>query len=90
MNKELGIIVIVAICLLVLLIGLLKRKAELVLNFAVRIVAGAVAVYFTNQLFQSQGSSIAVGMNPYSLLTMGFLGFGGYGLLYGVMIYKSI
>ena len=90
MNKENGICVIVAICILVLLIGLLKRRAELLLNFAVRIVVGAVAIYVTNQFLQTQGSSIAVGINPYSLLTMGFLGFGGYGLLYGILFYQSV
>lgn len=90
MNKEIGIAVILGICVLILLIGLLKRRAEFLLNFVVRVVVGVAAIYFTNQLFVSQGSSIAVGINPVSLVTIGLLGFGGYGLLYGIIIYQNV
>lgn len=90
MNKEIGIAVILGICVLVLLIGLLKRKAGFLLNFVVRVVVGGVAIYGTNQFFLSQGSSIAVGINPTSLITIGLLGFGGYGLLYGIIIYQNV
>ena len=42
--------VIIGICLLVLFIGILKQRADLVLNFVVRMAAGAVAIVFCNQL----------------------------------------
>lgn len=51
MSKETGIAVIVGICLLVLLIGIIKQKAELVVNFVVRMAVGAAAIVFCNQLF---------------------------------------
>ena len=44
MSKETGIMVIIGICLLVLFIGILKQRADLVLNFVVRMAAGAVAI----------------------------------------------
>ena len=40
MSKETGIMVIIGICLLVLFIGILKQRADLVLNFVVRMAAG--------------------------------------------------
>lgn len=89
MNKEIGIAAILVICIVVLCIGMMKQKAEILLNFVVRVVIGAAAVYFTNDILAAQGSSIALGINPTSLLTIGVLGAGGYGLLYGIMIYQS-
>lgn len=90
MSKEMGMAVILGICVLVLLIGLMKQKAELLLNFIVRGAVGGAAIYFTNQMCQSLGSQIAVGLNPISIATVGLLGFGGFGLLYGIMIYSSV
>lgn len=55
MSKETGIMVIIGICLLVLFIGILKQRADLVLNFVVRMAAGAVAIVFCNQLLSKNG-----------------------------------
>lgn len=90
MNKEMGMAVILGICVLVLLIGMMKQKAEIFLNFIVRGAVGAVAIYFTNQFCGNIGSQIMVGINPLSVATIGLLGFGGYGLLYGIMIYHNV
>ena len=74
MSKETGIMVIIGICLLVLFIGILKQRADLVLNFVVRMAAGAVAIVFCNQLLSKNGIDIMVGLNPWSLTTVGLLG----------------
>jgi len=88
MSKETGIMVIIGICLLVLFIGILKQRADLVLNFVVRMAAGAVAIVFCNQLLSKNGIDIMVGLNPWSLATVGLLGAGGFTLLYGIMAYR--
>lgn len=88
MSKETGIAVIVGICLLVLLIGLIKQKAEHVVNFVVRMAVGAAAIVFCNQLLSKNGIDIMVGLNPWSLTTVGLLGAGGFTLLYGIMAYR--
>ena len=88
MSKETGIMVIIGICLLVLFIGILKQRADLVLNFVVRMAAGAVAIVFCNQLLSKNGVDIMVGLNPWSLTTVGLLGAGGFTLLYGIMAYR--
>ena len=85
MSKETGIAVIVGICLLVLLIGIIKQKAEHVVNFVVRMAA---AIVFCNQLLSKNGIDIMVGLNPWSLTTVGLLGAGGFTLLYGIMAYR--
>lgn len=88
MSKETGIAVIVGICLLVLLIGIIKQKAEHVVNFVVRMAVGAAAIVFCNQLLLKNGIDIMVGLNPWSLTTVGLLGAGGFTLLYGIMAYR--
>lgn len=88
MSKETGIAVIVGICLLVLLIGIIKQKAEHVVNFVVRMAVGAAAIVFCNQLLSKNGIDIMVGLNPWSLTTVGLLGVGGFTLLYGIMAYR--
>ena len=90
MSKETGIAVIVGICLLVLLIGIIKQKAEYVVNFVVRMAAGAAAIVFCNQLLSKNGIDIMVGLNPWSLTTVGLLGAGGFTLLYGIMAYRRM
>lgn len=90
MNKEMGIVAIFVICVLVLLIGTMKQKARGLFQFIMRMVVGAAAIFLTNQILLANKSSIAVGMNPFSLLTIGVLGAGGFGLMYGIMIYKSL
>lgn len=90
MNKELGIAVIVGICVIVLVIGLLKKKMELVLAFMVRVVVGVTAIFFANRFLESQSINIMVGVNPVSVLTVGTLGIGGFALLYGIMAYRLL
>ena len=72
-------------CGLVLLIGLLKSRAQILLNFLVRMVLGVIGILFVNNLLATQGISLAVGINPITLLTSGSLGFGGVALLYAIL-----
>lgn len=78
------------VCALVLLITLLKRRAQIVLGFFVRMVLGMICIAFTNDLLATQGIALSVGMNPISLLTTGTLGFGGVALLYGISACKFL
>ena len=70
---------------LILLIALLKRRAQLLLNFLVRMVLGTICIAFVNDLLAAQGVALAVGINPMSLLASGSLGFSGVALMYGIM-----
>lgn len=73
-------------CMLVLIIALLKRRAQVVLNFLVRMALGITCIIFVNQLLEMQGIAVAVGINPITLLTTGMLGFSGVALLYGILL----
>ena len=58
-----------------------------ILNFALRIVYGAIGIQTVNMLLAFGGISISVGLNLVSLLTVGFLGISGLGLLFGITAY---
>lgn len=90
MNQEMGIFVMAAICGFVIVIAVLKKRAQFVLNFFVRTVLGAIVMIFVNDLLKKQGMDLYVGLNTVSLLTAGSLGFPGVVLLYGIMAAKFL
>ncbi len=58
-----GVAVIAGACLLVLFMVLVKRKAELFLNFCLRAVMGAISIYGVNLLLASWEIPCSVGIN---------------------------
>lgn len=84
MNQQICIGIFAAACGMILLIIVLKKKAQFLLNFLVRTVLGAIMILFFNELLNKQGFDINVGLNAASLLTSGVLGFPGVALLYGI------
>jgi inhibitor of the pro-sigma K processing machinery len=85
-----GMAAIVGVCALVLVIGVLGKRAEWLVNFVMRAVMGSVGIYFLNYLFTLQNISLAVGINPATVLTSGILGFPGLVVLYGINLFKIL
>ena len=83
-------VIMVGICVLVLLIGVLKQKAAIVLNLIVRVVVGCVGIILLNDFLQKQGIPVAAGLNPLNLLTIGSLGTSGFALIYGILFYTLL
>ena len=90
MEKMTAFSILGGVLLLVLAIGLCKRQSQVVWNFLIRVVFGAIAVFLTNDFLAAQGISHAVGLNPVSLLTLGTLGFGGFAALYGILFLQFL
>ena len=90
MNQMNGMLAILGVCLVVLLIGALGRKVEWLVNFILRAVMGTVGIYFLNYILASQNVSVAVGINPLTILTSGFPGFPGIAVLYGIHFFKVL
>ncbi len=85
-----GMAAIMGVCALVLLIGAMGKKVEWLVNFILRAVVGTVGIYFLNYLLEAQDISMAVGINPLTVLTSGFLGFPGLIVLYGINLFKIL
>ena len=60
MKQENVFVIMVGICVLVLLIGVLKQKAAIVLNLIVRVVVGCVGIILLNDFLQKQGIQTSV------------------------------
>ncbi|WP_294785508.1 pro-sigmaK processing inhibitor BofA family protein [uncultured Eubacterium sp.] len=90
MEKMYGLAVISGVCLLVILIGILKKNAEILLNFAARVVVCFICTHFLNAFFAGHGLNVAIGVNLISVLTYGTLGFSGMAALYGIMLLQVL
>lgn len=90
MDNYLSGIVIVGACILVLLMGAFRRKKEWIINFILRAVMGTVFIFFANGFLISRGLSIAIGINPITVLTSGILGIPGLIMLYGINLYTFL
>lgn len=90
MDTSTGMILIIAACVLVLIIGVLRRKAAFLLRFFVRMLVGGMAIYITNGCLASAGISVAVGLNIWNLCIVGCLGTGGFGMLYAILLYMNL
>lgn len=89
-NSYYSFIFILAALAAVLLIGAIRKKAEWLINFLFRAVVGSVLIYCINMAVTSYGIQIAVGINPVTVLTSGFLGFPGIALLYGINLLEFL
>ena len=79
---------LLAVAALLLLISFLGKKAEWLLNFALRGIMGTIAIYFINMGVTFLGFTTVVGINAVSILTTGILGIPGIVMLYGLSIYE--
>lgn len=87
MDKQIGAIMIIVVCGIVLLIVALRKKSELIINFVLRSITGTVMIYFLNEACIWQNLPYEISVNIASVLTAGILGFPGVLLLYGIKIY---
>lgn len=90
MTASTGTFYIIGILALVLLIGILRNRAEWILNFILRGVSGMMAMYFVNMVMRSWAPGMEMGYNPITFLTSGILGFPGVALLYGINLYMRL
>ena len=70
MDMKMSIIAMAGICAIVLAIGFLRRRAEIVLNFMVRTVLGVMAICFFNMLLAGAKIPGAVGLKYHTINKM--------------------
>ncbi len=67
-----------------------EENMERILNIFMRGILGTIAIYFINSMLESMGISLGVGVNAFTVLTSGILGFPGVLALYVIGIYKVL
>lgn len=78
---------ILAVCVFLLLIGFLKSRFDLIVNFILRICLGLLGIYLLNTILASSYITMGVGVNSLNALVVGLLGLPGFLLLYGTAAY---
>lgn len=90
MDYQNASIIIIVTCLIVLGIGMTRKRTEWFVNFILRAIVGIIAIFVLNAFFINKGISVKVGINVISLLTSGILGIPGIAVLYGINYTKFL
>ncbi|MCM1569464.1 MAG: pro-sigmaK processing inhibitor BofA family protein [Roseburia sp.] len=90
MENSMAVRFIVIVCVVVVLLGVMKKKGEWLLNLVMRSVLGIIGIHFMNAALSAVGLSLGIGINPVSVLTIGILGIPGFLALYGLGIYRLL
>ena len=90
MDVRLSMQVLAGVCGLVLLILIMKKKAQFFLNFLLRAGVGAAMIMWINSILIQQSFAVSVGLNLWSLLTSGSLGIPGVALLFAISALQNL
>ena len=90
MNGYEGIWWITGILGIVLMMGLLRNKAEWVINFVLRGIMGMLEIYFLNMILAMSTFGVSIGYNLYTFLISGIMGLPGVALMYGIHFYMML
>lgn len=90
MDNITGGAVIVLMCIIVLCVVALKKKAEFLLNFMLRGITGVISIFVINEVLAAHNFSTMVGINFWTALTSAMLGLPGVALLYGIHFLKFL
>lgn len=80
-------LVILGICIVLLVIGIIKKRFDLLVNFGLRLAMGLLGIYIFNSFLGNFGLIMEVGANGYNALIVGLLGLPGFLLVYGLAAY---
>lgn len=82
-------IVIIAICVASIVVCLIRKRPDLIVNFLLRSCIGVVGIYIFDTILKMKGIDISVGINAATVLTNGILGIPGFLMLYGLAMYYA-
>ncbi len=88
MNSYIFIAIIIA-CIIFIGVCVVRRRPDLLIDFALRACFGTAGIYLLNLALSMQGYPLSVGVNGITILTNGLLGLPGFLLLYGLSLYYS-
>lgn len=82
-----GIIAIVIVCLVVLVLGNMRKKSMSILMLVQRTIVGFLAIVGMNRLFMVLAIPLFVGVNIWTLLTCAILGIPGVCMLFCIGLF---
>lgn len=88
--KGMTFAIIIGVCVLVLVLAIVFKKVEWLINFVFRALLGVVLLYCINSVLANFGVTKVPGINGINVASVGLFGMPGIFLLYAVMIYYSV
>lgn len=80
---------IIAICVIFIIVCIVRKKPERIINFVLRTLIGTAGIYLLDFVLRSNGLEVNVGINAATVLTNGILGLPGFIMLYGLAAYYT-
>ncbi|NLP34308.1 MAG: hypothetical protein GX359_03835 [Clostridiales bacterium] len=81
---------IIIACIVFIIVCIIRRRPDIIINFALRALLGTAGIYALDFVLRSQGYQVNVGVNMVTFATNGLLGLPGFLLLYGLAFYYSL
>lgn len=81
---------IIGLCIILLVIGIVRHRMELLVNLILRMVMGIVGIYIVNEILAMQNIAPLAGINGITSITVGVLGLPGFLLVYGIGVYHML
>jgi len=85
-----GTIALIAVLVMALAILAAKFNLTVLVNVFLRAVFGGIAIYFINSWVATTGINIPVGLNQWTVATVGIFGLPGLLLLYGIRLFTFL
>jgi inhibitor of the pro-sigma K processing machinery len=89
MTENQILIIIIVACLVIMGIAIVVKKTHIIAGILLKSALGLVAIYVMNEVLMTIEVHLPVGMNVGTALTIGFLGFPGFIMLYILAIYDA-
>lgn len=90
MDQEKILLLIIIVCIMFIVLCIVKRRPDLILELGLRALIGVAAMYLLNFLLTLKGSQVAVAVNGGTALINGLLGLPGLIMLYGLALYYTL
>ena len=90
MDQEKILLLMIIVCIMFIVLCIVKRRPDLILELGLRALIGVAAMYLLNFLLALKGSQVAVAVNGGTALINGLLGLPGLIMLYGLALYYTL
>lgn len=85
-QKWIGVCTLFILCVILLIVGAMKRRMDWFIRMLFRTVMGVLVIYGVNYVAGNTYEFLCLGYNPATILTSGILGIPGLVAMYGIKL----
>lgn len=83
-------LIIIGICVVLIILAIIFKKVEWIVNFLLRALLGMVLIYCINSVLFGMGLEHLPGINEVNIASVGLLGMPGIFMIYAIMLYYNV